>query len=257
MPGLVAGLVDGFDDDFQGLFVGFQVGGEAAFVADGGVVPLGLEDALEGVEDLGAHAQRLGEAGGAGRHDHEFLDVDVVVGVGAAVDDVHHRQGQYAGVGPADVLVERQAGFFGGGLGHGQRDAQDGVGAQLALVFGAVQLDHAHVDADLVDGVHADQVFGDDVVDVVDGLEDALAEVALLVAVAQLHGLALAGGCAGRHGGAAEGARLQIDFHLQGRIAAGIKDLSGIDIYDLTHYCPLARNGYGGRLNLRNNSDFL
>jgi hypothetical protein len=30
----------------------------------------------------------------ADRHDHEFLDVDRIVGMGAAVDDVHHRHRQ-------------------------------------------------------------------------------------------------------------------------------------------------------------------
>ena len=62
LAGLVAGLVDGFEDDFDGFLVGFEAGREAAFVADGGVVALLLEDALEGVEDLGAPAERVGEA---------------------------------------------------------------------------------------------------------------------------------------------------------------------------------------------------
>ena len=47
---------------------------------------------------------------------------------------------------------------------------------------------------------------GDDVVDVLDGLQHALAEVALRVAVAQFDGFVLAGGGAGRHGRAAEDA---------------------------------------------------
>ena len=42
-------------------------------------------------------------------HDHELLEVDVVVGVLAAVEDVHHRHGQDLGVGAAEVAVERQA----------------------------------------------------------------------------------------------------------------------------------------------------
>ena len=43
------------------------------------------------------------------RHDHEFLDVDRVVGMLAAVDDVHHRNRQDAGRGAADVAEERLA----------------------------------------------------------------------------------------------------------------------------------------------------
>jgi hypothetical protein len=41
----------------------------------------------------------------ADRHDHEFLNVDRVVGMFAAVDDVHHRHRQDAGRGAADIAV--------------------------------------------------------------------------------------------------------------------------------------------------------
>ncbi len=108
LAGLVAGLLDGFDDGLDGLFVGVQVRGEPALVADRGRQAAALEHLGEAVEDLGAHAQRLFEALGAGRHRHELLQVDVVVGVLAAVHDVHHRHRQQVGVAAADVLVERQ-----------------------------------------------------------------------------------------------------------------------------------------------------
>jgi hypothetical protein len=53
-----------------------------------------LQHALEGVEDLGDPAHGVGEGLGAHRRDHELLEVDLVVGVLAAVDDVGHRHGQ-------------------------------------------------------------------------------------------------------------------------------------------------------------------
>src|SRR6185369_11787337 len=98
--------------------------------------------------------------------DHELLNVDVVVGVGAAVDDVHHRQRQLAGVGSADIFIQRLSGFLGRSLGNRQRYTQDRVGAEVRLEFGAVQLDHLHIDADLVVSFHADHLFGNDVVHV-------------------------------------------------------------------------------------------
>ena len=128
-----------------------------------------LEHALEAVVDLGADAQRLLEAGGADRHDHELLQVDVVVGVLAAVHDVHHGHRQRERVDAADVLVERQLERRGGGVGGGQRDAEDGVGAELGLVRRAVELDEHAVDEALVGGVEAHDLLGDHVVDVVDG----------------------------------------------------------------------------------------
>ena len=93
-------------------------------------------------------------------HDHEFLEVDLVVGVLAAVDDVGHRHGQDPGVGAAEVAVERQAAAGRGGLGGGEADAEDRVGAELPLVLGAVGGDHRAVEPDLVGGVAADDDLG-------------------------------------------------------------------------------------------------
>ena len=78
----------------------------------------------------------------------------------AAVEDVHHRHRQHVRVRAAEVAEQRQVGGLGGGLGDGQRDAEDGVGAERALVGGAVQVDHRLVDQPLLGGVEADQLAG-------------------------------------------------------------------------------------------------
>ena len=92
--GLEPGLLDRGEDDLDRSLVGRQVGREAAFVAHCSRQPPLLEQALERVEDLDAPAHRFGEARRADRNDHELLHVDVVVGMRAAVDDVHHRHRQ-------------------------------------------------------------------------------------------------------------------------------------------------------------------
>ena len=117
----------------------------------------------------------------------------------------------------------------GGGLGGGQRDAEDGVGAELALVLGAVGGDQGGSSADLVGRVAADDGLGQRGVDVGDGLDHALAEVARLVAVAQLDGLVGAGAGARGDGGAAEGAVGQDHIDLDGGVAAAVEDLAGVD----------------------------
>ena len=66
-------------------------------------------------------------------------------------------------------------------------------------------------------------------------LQHALAEVALLVAVAELHRLALAGRGAGGDRGAAQGAALEHDLHLDGGVAAAVQDLAGEDGIDGRH----------------------
>ncbi len=153
----------------------------------------------------------------------------------ATVEDVHHRDGQDVRVRAAHVAEQRQAGRLGGGVRDGQRDAQHGVGAELALVVGPVELDHGGVDLALVGGVEADDLLGDRLVDVLDSLQDALAQVARLVAVAQLDGLELAGGSAGRDRSAALCVIVEKDLDLNGGVAARVEDLASVNDVDECH----------------------
>ena len=70
------------------------------------------------------------------------------------------------------------------------------------------------------------------VVDVGDGLEDALAAVALGVAVAQLVRFVGAGAGAGRHDGAPRAAVFERDLDLDGRVAARVEHLEGAHCCD-------------------------
>ena len=104
--------------------------------------------------------------------------------------------------------------------------------------------------AALVLGVHAGERIEDLAVDGVDRLLDALAEVARLVAVAQLDRLVRAGRGAGRHGRAAHGAVLEHDVDLDRRVAAAVQDLAADDVDDGGHGRFLLscgpRTGMGG-----------
>ena len=156
-----------------------QAGGETALVADIGVVPGRGERLLECREDLGTDPHRLGDAADADRHDHELLDVDRVVGMLAAVDDVHHRHRQRARVGAADVAVQRHALVCGGRLGDRERDGEDGVRPQPRLVRRAVEVDHQVVDAHLLARLHAADRVEDFALGESHRLAHALAAVAL------------------------------------------------------------------------------
>ena len=101
-----------------------------------------MQQRLERVVGLRPPAQRLGERRGADRHDHELLEVDVVVRVRAAVEDVHHRH--------RAARARRCRRRSGRAAGRARRPrpspppghAEDGVGAERALVVGAVEVDH-------------------------------------------------------------------------------------------------------------------
>jgi hypothetical protein len=154
--------------------------------------------------------------------------------VGAAVEHVHHRHGQHVGGVAAQVPPQRLALLGRRGVRGGERDAEDGVGAQARLVGGPVEVDERAIQALLVGRVAAVDRLGDLAVDVADGLGHALAPVRRR-AVAQLRGLELAGGGAAGHRGAAGGARAQHELDLDRRVAATVEDLPAVDLLDLAH----------------------
>ena len=121
----------------------------------------------------------------------------------AARDHVDHRQGQGGTVErrrspappgpfvPEAVEVDEQLLAAGRGrrVRHGERDAEQGVGPQPALVGRAVERDQPGVESRLVVEVDPRDRRGDQPGDVVDGLEDAQAAVSRALGIAQLERL--------------------------------------------------------------------
>ena len=160
--------------------------------------------------------------------------------MGAAVDDVHHRDREDIGVGAADVAVQRKTEFLGGRLRDSEGNAEDGVRAELGLGRGAVEFDHGLVDSTLVGGHHAHDRRGNDLVDILHSLENALAAIAG-TAVAELESLVLTGGGTGRNGGDADKTAVKGNFNFDGGVAAGIEDLPTENLYDLHSFIELKR----------------
>ena len=80
------------------------------------------------------------------------------------------------------------------GLGNGQRDTKDGVGAQLGLVGGAIKLDEEVIDGLLVLDIDVllDELRANDGVDVLNSLQDTLSAPLGLVSITELACLVLA-----------------------------------------------------------------
>ena len=158
--------------------------------------------------------------------------MSTVVGVLAAVEDVHHRHGQRLGRHAAEVAVERLARGGRGGVRDGHRHGERRVRAELRLVLGAVELEQHRVDPLLVGRVEAEDGRGDLAVHMLDRPRHTLAKPALLVAVTELDRLVLAGRRARGNRSAAACAALEHDFGLERGVAAGIEDLTGVDGFD-------------------------
>src|SRR5208337_1832144 len=183
-----------------------------------------------------APAEGFAERGGSNGHGHEFLKIDGAVGMSAAIEDVHHGDGEkiagsIRGV-AGEIFVERLFERNGSGAsgGHGYR--KDGVGTEPGFGGRAIEGDQIVVESALVGGVGTGDRFGDLGIYVGDGFEDALAKVLGLIAIAEFEGLVFAGGRARGNNGTAEGAGLKKDVGLDGRIAARVKDLAGVNAGD-------------------------
>jgi len=157
------------------------------------------------------------------RNDHELLESHTTTSVGATVQDVHEGNGQNVGLLGAgqvgDVSVERDTLLSGGGLSNGHGDTEDGVGTELSLVLGSIELVEESVDSGLVLDVDVllDQSRGDLVVDVGNGLGDTLAAPLALVTIAELASLVGTGGGTGGDDGAVK-ASLGDDIDLDGGV---------------------------------------
>ena len=207
----VASLLDSLSEEVKGVLGTGDVGGESTLVTDGsGVLAVLLgDDLLEDVVGLRAHLHGLGEGRSTSGEEHELLEGKRVASVLTTVDDVEGGAGEDVGGLDAgelsEVSIEGEALVGGGSLGDGHGDTKDGVGAELALVVGAIKLVQEVVDLLLgSDGeLGVDQSGGNDGVDVLNSLGDTLADVSVAL-VTELDGLVDTGGGTGGNLGAEE-----------------------------------------------------
>ncbi len=141
------------------------------------------------------------------------------------------------GVRATDIAVERQFARFGGGLGHRKRNAENGIGAEAALIGSAVEFDHGAIHRDLIERVESLD-FGVNLgVYEVHRFGHALAKEGL-AAIAQLNRLMRAGGGARGDRGATEAAVIEHHIHFDRGVAAAVENLPSGDIDNGRHALP-------------------
>lgn len=99
-PEHIARRIDGFGDYRECFRVRLEIRCKTALITHPGRESARVQDLTQRVEDLHTATQRLVELIGTDRLDHELLNIDVVIGVLAAVQDVHHRH-RHAVAGPS------------------------------------------------------------------------------------------------------------------------------------------------------------
>ncbi len=180
------------------------------------------------MEDFHAGPQRLGETSRSDRHNHKLLYVYVVVGMSSAIEYVHHGHRQRLGVDASDVAIERQAKVLCRGTCRCERDAEDCVCTEAALVLRAVQLYQHPVNQTLIEGVHSNQFRLNLAVHVCYRFADTFAEESLIVTIAKFESLRFTGRGAGWHECAAHIAALQYDFSFYSGISPAVQHLPGV-----------------------------
>ena len=244
LAGLIARRGDRFEHHLDRPLVAAEGRREATFIADVRRLSHLLQNARKRMVDLDCPPQRFAIVRSAERHHHELLEVGRVRRVLAAVEDVEHRHRQQPRRRSAEIAEEWHARRRRGSARVGQRDAEDGVRAETALVLGPVERDQLAIERRLISGGHAADLRLDLAVDVDDRVAHALAAVALAVAVAQLDRLVLAGARAGGDRSAPDAAVREMDVHFDRGIAARVEDLARVHLRDVRHlgpFCALAR----------------
>ena len=90
---------------------------------------------------LNTASQRLAESRPSGGHNHKLLQIDIIISMASAIDNIHHGYRHNIGIRATNIPVKRKPGKFGGRLAYGQRDAQNCVGAEFAFIRGTIKFD--------------------------------------------------------------------------------------------------------------------
>src|SRR3990172_6785094 len=106
------------------------------------------------MKDLRPHPDRLSNAVCPCGHNHKLLQVEVIVCMFTAVQDIHEGDRKLAGISPSDITVQREGRILSSRPGHGKRDTQDGIGAQTLLVLSPIQFQHNLVNQYLLCGIN-------------------------------------------------------------------------------------------------------
>ena len=147
----------------------------------------------------------------------------------AAIQDVKKRHREFHCSVAAKFVPELAAVQCRARMSDGERNAEDGIRAESALRGCAIKCDERRIKDALIADRRAVECLRDLAVHRSDGAKDPLAAEAALIAVAKLHRFVCAGRGARWNSGATSCAATQGDVHLDGRIAARVKNLTRVD----------------------------
>src|SRR5205807_2424136 len=135
----------------------------------------------------------------------------------------------------SDMAIERNILSQCGGAGGGERDGESGVGAEARFVRRAVEFDQAAVERVLIGRIVVQNCWRDHVLDVFDRSVNAEAVVPRCITVAELASFRPAGAGPAWHARSTHDAAIEMNFRLNRRLAAAVKNLAGVNFGDRGH----------------------
>ena len=169
------------------------------------------------------------------RHNHAFLDIHVIIRMCTAVHDVHHWNRQGICVGTAQILIQRESTGLRGCLSYRQRNSEDGISTQTALVTGSVQSDHHFIDASLIGRFHTNQMKGNFLIYIFNGLQYAFAIITGCISISEFCCFKHTGGCAGWYIRSGKCPIFQYQIYFYCRISSGIQNFSCMYVRNKCH----------------------
>jgi hypothetical protein len=168
-------------------------------IADCRGIPPIPQNARKGMIRLRTKTQRLGKVGSSQWNNHEFLEINAVRSMLAAIEHIHHRHRQNAGIFPAKVPVQRLPGFRRRRSRHSHGNTQYRVGTETAVVISAIQCPKRPIQPRLIMCVEACNRGRDLDIDIFGRRQNTLAAITTRIAVTPFDGLVFSGRRPRRH----------------------------------------------------------
>jgi hypothetical protein len=227
-------------DQIDRILIALEHRRETTLVADAGREAGILEHLLELMINLRSPAQGFSEVRGSDRGDHELLKIRTLpIGVCTAVEDVEHRHRQAICNGASQISKQWQLGCRSRSARDREAYAQNGIGAELALIGRSVCGAQSMIDGTLIERVQVQGSCSENAIDMINRVQHAFTGIAMRILIAQFDRLMNAGRSARWHGGSALGAPGQRDVDLDRGIAARVQNFACVYRSDSTIHLGL------------------
>ena len=217
-----------FQNNFDSFCVVVQVRSKATFITQSSAQTFFFQQCFQIMVDFCVHTQSFAKGFCAYRHNHKFLNVNIVVSVFATVQNVHHGNGQFFSCNTAQVQVQRQANRRSCCSCYCHRNTKNCVCTKSAFIGSTVQTNQQFVNFSLTSSFQANQSFCDDIVNIINCFSYTFTKITVFVTITQFYCFMYASRSTGRNCSTTNSAIFQNNFNFYGRIAAGIKNLTSI-----------------------------